>query len=162
MYKEWMGGAGKWRYSMTMNYQEVFINYRKGLINTYAVINENYIYEMLYYFQHLVIDSQYRRAKKDLGIKRTQPFISIQDEDKGPGKLSNHNNRYHSVECFPCVKHFITILSNSYMTLTLLSNHYFSPARKAVLFHFTAKKTETQNLSNLYRVTQVANAASGT
>lgn len=39
-----MGGAGKWRYSITVKYQEVFINYQKGLINTYAVINENYIY----------------------------------------------------------------------------------------------------------------------
>lgn len=46
------------------------------------------------------------------------------------------------------MKHFTSPLSNSYI----------SPARKAVLSHFTAEKTETQSLKNWYRVTQVANA----
>ena len=30
---------------------------QKGLIDTYVAINEKYIYEMLYYFQHLIINS---------------------------------------------------------------------------------------------------------
>lgn len=45
--------------------------------------------------------------------------------------------------------------------LTILSNPYVNPARKLVLSHLAAAKTETQRYSNLYKVTQVANAVEG-